>query len=325
MKVNFFGVNVYKGWNVGVVIPAKNEELFIKGVLDTIPMIVDNVVVINDGSTDSTKCIVEEYDSKNYDLSLINTSGEGVGAAIDLGHRKLCEINNNLQFISVVMAGDGQMDPNDLQQLVEPIASNRVDFVKGNRFIHSDGVNNMPLLRRIASIILAFFTTLASGIRIGDPQCGYTATSHVVLREWNWKKSWKSYGYPNYWLINLAMNHYSIVEVPVKAIYGEQKSGIKMFSFFARVGSMMFILHHKRCIKMLVSKNITPHTIIALICYVLGWIALLPPFTTDLHTELSFRGVPLIVITLTFWYCAHIFDRLAMKTVRELRANAQNR
>ena len=35
--------------------------------------------------------------------------------------------------------------------------------------------------------MLAFFTTLACGIKIGDPQCGYTATSHVVLRKWNWK------------------------------------------------------------------------------------------------------------------------------------------
>ena len=98
-----------------------------------------------------------------------------------------------------------------------------------------------------------------------------------------------------------------------------------MLSFFVRVGGMMFVLHHKRCIKMLLSKDITPHIIIALICYLLGWIALLPHFTTDLHTELTARGVPLALVTLAFWYCAHIFDRLAMKTVRELRANAQNR
>ena len=325
MKVNFFGHDVYKGWNVGVVIPAKNEELFIKGVLDTIPAIVDNVVVINDGSTDNTKRIVEGYDCKDYELSLINTDGKGVGAAIDYGHRKLCEINEDIPFVSVVMAGDGQMDPDDLPQLVEPIISKGADFVKGNRFIHHDGVDSMPLIRKIASIMLAFFTTLACGIKIGDPQCGYTATSHEVLRKWNWKKSWKGYGYPNYWLINLAMNHYSIFEAPVRAVYGEEKSGIKMLSFFTRVGRMMFVLHHKRCIKMLLSKDITPHIIIALTCYLLGWIALLPPFTTDLHTELTARGVPLVLVTLAFWYCAHIFDRLAMKTVKELRANAQNR
>ena len=100
--------------------------------------IVDNVVVINDGSTVILRELLKVMIVK-LKLSLINTDGKGVGAAIDYGHR--CEINEDMPFVSVVMAGDGQMDPDDLPQLVEPIISKGADFVKGNRFIHHDGVN----------------------------------------------------------------------------------------------------------------------------------------------------------------------------------------
>ena len=47
-----------KGWQVGVVIPAKNEESFIENVIHSIPNFVDKIVVINDGSTDKTQMIV---------------------------------------------------------------------------------------------------------------------------------------------------------------------------------------------------------------------------------------------------------------------------
>ena len=94
---------MYQGMSIGVVIPARNEIEHIGGVLDTIPDFVDKVVVVDDGSTDGTGELV-----KNAEL--VRLEGEGVGAAIDNGHQKLLEIIEG-EFISVVMAGDGQMDP----------------------------------------------------------------------------------------------------------------------------------------------------------------------------------------------------------------------
>ena len=49
-----------QGWGVGVVIPARNEELHIAGVLETLPPFVDLAVVINDGSTDATEQYARE-------------------------------------------------------------------------------------------------------------------------------------------------------------------------------------------------------------------------------------------------------------------------
>ena len=123
-------------WNIGVVIPARNEEEHLPKVLETIPDFVDEVVVVDDGSTDTTASI-----AKNSNLVKLN--GEGVGAAIDAGHQKLLQIFED-KFVSVVIAGDGQMDPSDMKNVINPIIENRAHHVKGER---TDRKEKMPLIR----------------------------------------------------------------------------------------------------------------------------------------------------------------------------------
>ena len=315
---------MHNGWHVGVVIPAKDEELFIGAVLDTIPNFVDSVVVIDDGSTDDTSKVAKTYQDKSYNLTVIRLEGKGVGGAIDAGHIEMLR-NCPEPFVSVVMAGDGQMDPNDVTEVITPIIEQRCDYVKGNRFIHVDGVGNMPKVRRFASQILAFLTTLAAGIAVSDPQCGYTATSHKVLKEWNWAKSWDKYGYPNYWLIELSRLSFSVIEVPVKSIYGSEKSNLKMLRFLFSVGIMMLVMLHKRCLSMLFNRNVVPHSIFSLVAYSIGWIAIIPSISTDLEREIANSTSGIVFLVGMSWMAAHVFDRMAVRTRIELRKNAQAR
>ena len=315
---------MHNGWHVGVVIPAKDEELFIGAVLDTIPNFVDSVVVIDDGSSDDTSKVAKTYQDKSYNLTVIRLEGKGVGGAIDAGHIEMLR-NCPEPFVSVVMAGDGQMDPNDVTEVITPIIEQRCDYVKGNRFIHVDGVGNMPKVRRFASQILAFLTTLAAGIAVSDPQCGYTATSHKVLKEWNWAKSWDKYGYPNYWLIELSRLSFRVIEVPVKSIYGSEKSNLKMLRFLFSVGIMMFVMLHKRCLSMLFNRNVVPHSIFSLVAYSIGWIAIIPSISTDLEREIANSTSGIVFLVGMSWMAAHVFDRMAVKTRIELRKNAQAR
>ena len=313
---------MHNGWHVGVVIPAKDEELFIGAVLDTIPNFVDSVVVIDDGSSDDTAKVAKTYQDKSYNLTVIRLEGKGVGGAIDAGHTEILR-NCPEPFVSVVMAGDGQMDPDDLQEVINPIIEQRCDYVKGNRFIHLDGVSNMPKVRRFASQILAFLTTLAAGIVVSDPQCGYTATSHKVLKDWNWAKSWDKYGYPNYWLIELSRLSFRVIEVPVKSIYGSEKSNLKMLRFLFSVGIMMLVMLHKRCLSMLFNRNVVPHSIFSLVAYSIGWIAIIPSISTDLEREIANSTSGIVFLVGMSWMAAHVFDRMAVKTRIELRKNAQ--
>ena len=308
---------------IGVVIPARNEERFVQRVIETLPQYVDSIVVVNDGSTDDTQKILENLPSSK--LHVLQLEGMGVGAAIDSGHQYLLEKWTSEKFISVVVAGDGQMNPNDMDGILEPILAQRADYVKGDRFSHPKGVQKMPRHRKIASRILSFATTLATGQVITDSQCGYTATESEVLRQWNWDTSWRGYGYPNYWLIQLSKLGFRIRHVTVESIYGDEISGIRRFPFLFRVGIMMALEHHRRNFSWLFSHRITPHTLFASIAYFIGWMALLPSMSTDFERELVGRGVAPIFITIAAWAIAHVFDRGAARTVQELRLNAKTR
>ena len=281
-----------------VVIPARNEEEHIQGVLETLPSFVDRAVVIDDGSTDSTYNRATNA-SSSADVEVLQTQGIGVGGAIDLGHQHF--LNTVEQpFLSVVMAGDGQMDPDDLCEVIKPIVNGLADHVKGNRMLNPKDIEQMPKRRRRASHILGWLTTLATGRVTKDPQCGYTATSSTLLKEWDWDRSWSGYGYPNYWLIRLSSQGKRVVDVPVKAVYGDEQSGIRPLNFFLRVGVMMTIEHHRRAFHHLFK---SPFMMLSFLFYLGGYVAI----GMTLTQPLSILSLPLC------WWIAHRLDRLAMR------------
>tara|TARA_B100000683_G_scaffold216672_1_gene212399 strand:+ start:219 stop:1061 length:843 start_codon:yes stop_codon:yes gene_type:complete len=251
---------MYQGMSIGVVIPARNESEHLSGVLSGIPSFVDKVVVVDDGSTDGTGELAG-------DAELVRLEGEGVGSAIDHGHRRLLEVMDS-EFISVVMAGDGQMDPDDMESLIAPIINRQAHHSKGERL---DRAGKMPLHRRIGTFILSILTTLACGQTIRDPQCGYTATSSEVLESWNWERSWKGYGYPNWWLMALSERGWRISHVPVRAIYEGQKSGIRVSSFLPKVALMLLVGLHSRIIRNTLNNPSLP-IVITWVTYIAGWV-----------------------------------------------------
>ena len=162
-------------WRAGVVIPAKNEEASITEVLETLPEHVDVAVVIDDGSQDRT---AERAKTAVAPCEVIVLSGHGeVGASIDRGHQHLLDALQE-PFLSVVMAGDGQMNPDDMEGLATH-PEGAADHVKGNRKQHENGYHNMPRMRKMASEVLGIFTSLAAGQTIHDPQCG-TLLRHLM-------------------------------------------------------------------------------------------------------------------------------------------------
>ena len=271
---------MYDGMMVGVVIPARNEAEHLGEVLSTIPDFVDKVVVVDDGSNDGTGKLVTIEE-------LVTLTGEGVGAAIDAGHKRLLELFGQ-DFVSVVIAGDGQMDPADMENLITPVIEGKVHHSKGKRL---DRAGKMPIYRRFGTFLLSILTTLACGQNVPDPQCGYTATSSKVLKSWNWDRSWKGYGYPNWWLMLLAENGWRIGHVPVSAIYSGQKSGIKVFSFLPKVSIMLLIGLHSRIIRNTI-KNPSIVLVFTWGAYIAGWLY-----------------NPLVFIV------AHLSDRLHVKNI----------
>lgn len=230
--------------HVAVIMPARDEEILISKSISSVPDFVECLIVVDDGSTDSTAVIAaKELETWSSNRSVIaqcvRANGEGVGAAIMHGVHHLSQIvESTEQWSVVVMAGDGQMDPEDLPNIISKLYD--FDHVKGNRFIHPSGVRNMPLIRRVASMTIGFLTSLATGWKWRDPQCGYTGTKLELLLSHPELSEWKGYGYPNWWALCFSQTSENVGEVAVKSVYGEEVSGIRIPRFLPKVSMMLF-------------------------------------------------------------------------------------
>jgi glycosyltransferase involved in cell wall biosynthesis len=217
---------VWDGSRVVVVVPAWNEEPRVARVIAGMPPWVDQVVVVDDASTDATaeaalsprdpRVVVERH-----------VKNRGVGAAIVTGYRRACAARGGPRDAFVVMAGDGQMHPDDLPGVVAPIAEGRADYVKGDRFHTPAGVAAMPLPRRIGGRLFSWGTSVAIGRSISDSQCGYTAIARAACERLDLDTLWPGFGYPNDLLSQLTLRRLRVAEVPVRAVYADEVSRLR--------------------------------------------------------------------------------------------------
>jgi glycosyltransferase involved in cell wall biosynthesis len=219
---------VYKGKTVAVVVPAYNEEKLISHVIETMPVYVDHVVVVDDRSEDKTSVIVGTY-VKNSDGRIILIRLEknhGVGGAISEGY-KWCR--DHQIDATAVMAGDAQMDPEDLPGLLDPVVIGEVDYTKGNRLFTGEAWHKIPKSRYMGNAVLSLLTKIASGYwHVADSQTGYTVANLKVLETIDLDGIYKNYGMPNDILVKLNIYNFKVRDVEVKPIYGiGEKSGIK--------------------------------------------------------------------------------------------------
>jgi glycosyltransferase involved in cell wall biosynthesis len=206
-----------------VVVPAYLEAPRIARVLDTMPAFVDEVVVVDDASTDSTATIARAHGA----TVIRHETNRGVGAAIATGYRHALSREGSPDDAFVVMAGDGQMDPADLPALLAPIARREADYVKGNRFAHPERLA-MPLARRVGGRMFSWATARAIGRDVTDTQCGYTAITRRACAMLDLDDLWPRYGYPNDLLSQLALRDLRIVEVPVRPVYADDESKLRI-------------------------------------------------------------------------------------------------
>jgi glycosyltransferase involved in cell wall biosynthesis len=185
-------------------------------------------------------------DPENDRIILINNlKNGGVGAAIARGY-KWCK-DNNIDC-TAVMAGDGQMDPAELEGICLPVVNGSVAFVKGNRLIHRSAKLVIPRTRYMGNSILSIMTKMASGYwRISDTQTGYTAISLQALKKIDLPRIYRRYGMPNDLLVKLNIARCSICEVEIKPVYriGEN-SKMKVMRVIPRITWMLFKAFFKR-------------------------------------------------------------------------------
>ena len=145
---------------VSAVIPAYNEEKTIEAVVKGALSHVDEVLVVDDGSTDDTACIAEDAGAR-----VLKQQNAGVLNATERGLREATS------DIIVTLDADGQHDPSEIPSLVEPILRGEADLVMGTR----------PELPYMSERILTSLTSIR--VPIGDASTGFRAVRREIARE----------------------------------------------------------------------------------------------------------------------------------------------
>lgn len=211
--------------SIAVVIPAYNEEHQIGMVIKNLPEFVDEILVIDDGSTDNTPEIAKGMGTR----VISHKCNKGVGAAFNTGIREILKMNVD---IMVNIDADGQFNPIDIEKLVIPIINNEADFVTASRFINK---NFYPVMSKMKFWGNQFMSRLISNLtrhKFYDVSCGFRAYSIETLLRLN---LFGEYTYTQETFIDLAFKNLNIVEVPIqvkgKREHGKSKLASNLFKY----------------------------------------------------------------------------------------------
>ena len=168
-----------------LIIPAYNEEKNILSIYKTIEKYNKkssykyDVIVINDGSLDNTKEIIEKNKIPHIDL----IENLGIGGAVQTGYKYAYE---NDYDIAIQFDGDGQHDINYVKNIIDPIIKNKADMVIGSRFI-DDSTSNFKstVSRQIGIKLISFFIKLKTGKRIYDTTSGFRACNKKIIERFS--------------------------------------------------------------------------------------------------------------------------------------------
>jgi len=252
--------------SVAVIVPAYNEADHVGEVLEEIPAYVDRIYAVDDASTDETwekiRARVPEgrpdpgdgsaadgatestADQPTADqptdgriVPIQHDENQGAGAALRTGYQAALDEGID---VTVTLDADGQMDPEQMASLVEPVAAGRADYAKGNR-LAAEGREQMPPFRRLGNWLLTFLTKVASGYwDLMDPQNGYTAISGEALEAVDLEALPDGHDYPNDLLVRLQLADLSVADVTMPPVYGDEESTIDYVEFIPKTSTTLF-------------------------------------------------------------------------------------
>lgn len=216
---------VMKSLKTAVVIPSYKVADTIADVVLSVRHRVDHIIVIDDACPLSSGKKAEGTNTDNLTV-IYHKENSGVGGAVISGYKKAIELGSD---VIIKMDGDGQMDPEYLEELVGPIAEGRADYTKGNRFRNFGALRSMPKLRLFGNSILSFLVKAASGYwNIMDPTNGYTAIHRRAIEKLDLEKVSRRFFFESDMLINLNIIDAVVKDIPMPARYGAEKSTLKI-------------------------------------------------------------------------------------------------
>ena len=170
---------------------------------------------------------------------ITHEKNKGVGAAIVTGYKRALA---DRMDATAVMAGDNQMDPDELEMLTTPVVRDELDYAKANRLFTGSAWALIPRNRYLGNAVLSLLTKVASGYwHIADSQAGYAVISLRVLQLLDLDRIYVSYGFPNDMLVHLNVWNARVRDFPSRPIYGVgERSGIKIRRVVPRISWLLW-------------------------------------------------------------------------------------
>ncbi|MBE6512693.1 MAG: glycosyltransferase family 2 protein [Methanobrevibacter olleyae] len=193
--------------NVVAIIPAYNEEKALADVVGKTLEHVDEVIVVDDGSSDKTSEVAIEAGARVIKHSV----NLGKGEALKSGFKAIGD-----DSIIITIDGDGQHNPNEIPDLIKPIIDDAADLVNGSRYMNGPE-ENTPAYRRVGQKVLDIATNISAGTKVTDSQSGFRAFSPKSKNVFRFKDT--GFGIESEMLVDAAEAGLKIVEVPITVRY----------------------------------------------------------------------------------------------------------
>ncbi len=213
---------MYKNNSVVLLIPAYNEEGKIGEVLKKIPWnLVDEAVVVNDGSTDNTE--KEIVENKGTVINFKQNKGLGVAFKALFKYAK-----DKKYDVAVILGGDDQDDPREVPKFLHALVDEGNDMVQGSRYLGK--TEDMPLIRWITTKTYSLFFSTVAGKWVTDASTGYKGFKVYLLDKIDLSADWLDYKYgiEQYFLMQTIQKGYKIKEIPVTKYFPLSRGYSKM-------------------------------------------------------------------------------------------------
>ena len=217
-----------KSLKICVIIPTYNNERTLKRVIDGVLDITDDLIVINDGATDSTSRILKKY----TDITQIYLpKNKGKGNALRVGFKKAEELGYEF---SITIDSDGQHYPEDIAVFVNQLEfeTNKNLLLIGSRNMNQEAV---PGGSSFGNKFSNFWYKVETSIQLKDTQSGFRLYPLKELNKIKFYTSKFEFEIEN--IVKAAWKGIIVKNVPVKVLYDEQErvSHFRPFKDFARI------------------------------------------------------------------------------------------
>lgn len=228
----------------------------------------DLVICVDDCCPLNTGKEIEKNFNDNKVSVLYHNKNKGVGGAMKTGIKYALELGAK---IIVKIDSDGQMSPDLIPSLINPIKSGKADFTKGNRFRDPNVILKMPTLRFIGNFFLSFLTKLSTGYwELFDPTNGFIAINSTTLNLFNLNKIDNRYFFETDILFRCSINDIVVKEIAMEAKYDDETSNMYPIAEIPNFLIKHILVFYKRILYNYFIYDFNPGSISLLISFLLG-------------------------------------------------------